>query len=451
MNITLEQSGLSAVVTVKMCKADYQDAVKKELHKIATKADIPGFRPGKIPAGMVQKRFGTQVKADEINKIVSDQLSSYIRDNQLEVLGEPMMSEQQEAQDIERQDDFEFKFDIALAPKFEIALSDQDTIDYYDVEVTEEQVEEQVKAFAQQAGHPEEVQEFAGNDILRGALAEQDAEGNILDGGITVDAASLMPSYFVNEEQKKIFEGAKVNDVITFNPSEAHGETELAALLKLSKEEAAQHTGKFTFQVSSIRRFVPAEMGPEFFDKVFEPGTVKSEEELRTKIKELIQDQYNEDADYKFLIDVRKYTEEKVGKLDFPEALLKRFMKLQNADKGEAYVEDNFEKSLDELRWHLIKEQLVSANGITINNDDVKAAAQKMARLQFAQYGLTNVPEEYLENYANEMLKDRNQVNHLVERSINEKLAAALKSVVRLKHKSISFDEFRKFFENANA
>ena len=443
MNITLEQSGVSALVSLKMEKADYQDAVKKELKNIAAKAEMPGFRKGKVPAGLVNKRFGTEVKMNEINRLVGENLQKFIEEKKLSVLGEPMMSEQQQAQDIENQDDFEFKFDIALAPEFKIELTDKDQLTYYDVEVSEEQVDEQVKAFAQQAGHPEEVQEYADRDILRGALAEQ--------GGISLDSVSLMPSYFVSDDQKKLFEGAKVNDVITFNPSEAHGEAELAALLKLDKEEAAKHTGKFTFQVSSISRFVPAAYDQDLFDRVFEPGTVKSEEELRAKVKELIQSQYNQDADMKFLIDVRKYTEEKVGKLEFPEALLKRFMKLQNADKGEEFVEKNFEKSLEELRWHLIKEQLVEANKVTIDQKDVKEAALQTARIQFAQYGLTNVPEEYLENYANEMLKDRNQMNAFVDRSVNTKLAAALKEVVKLEHKSISFEDFAKFFEAENA
>ena len=316
MNITLEQSGVSALVSLKMEKADYQDAVKKELKNIAAKAEMPGFRKGKVPAGLVNKRFGTEVKMNEINRLVGENLQKFIEEKKLSVLGEPMMSEQQQAQDIENQDDFEFKFDIALAPEFKVELTDKDQLTYYDVEVSEEQVDEQVKAFAQQAGHPEEVQEYADRDILRGALAEQDAEGNLLEGGVSLDSVSLMPSYFVSEDQKKLFEGAKVNDVITFNPSEAHGEAELAALLKLDKEEAAKHTGKFTFQVSSISRFVPAAYDQDLFDRVFEPGTVKTEEEMRAKVKELIQSQYNQDADMKFLIDVRKYTEEKVGKLE---------------------------------------------------------------------------------------------------------------------------------------
>ena len=257
-----------------------------------------------------------------------------------------------------------------------------------------------------------------------------------------------MPAYFKSEDQKKIFDGAKVNDVITFNPAEAHSENELAALLKVSKEEAPNHKGNFTFQVEEISRFVPAAIDQELFDRVFEEGTVKSEEEFRNKVKEMQAEQFVADSDYKFLLDVRKYAEEKVGNLEFPLELLKKFMKEQNKEKGEDYVEKNFEKSIEELKWHLIKEQLVAAREIKVNDADVKEQAVKAARFQFMQYGMNNVPEEYLEQYAGEMLKNRDQVNGLVERCIDEKLAQSLKTVVTLNHKSVSVEDFQKLFNN---
>lgn len=447
MNITLEQSGVTALITVKMEKSDYQDAVKKELKDITAKAELPGFRPGKVPATLIQKRFGVQVKADKVNHILGEKLMNYIQENKISILGEPMMSSKQQPQDIEHADDFEFLFDIALAPEFKIALDAKDTIDYYDIEVSDAQIDTQVKNFAQQAGHPENVDSYEERDILRGALAEQDAEGNLLDGGINIDKVSLMPAYFKSDAQKAIFVQAKVNDVITFNPAEAHAENELAALLKVSKEEAANHKGNFTFQVEEISRFVPAAIDQELFDRVFEPGTVKTEEEFRAKVKELQQKQFTADSDFKFLIDIRKYAEEKVGKLEFPLELLKRFMKEQNADKGEDFVEKNFDKSIEELKWHLIKEQLVEAQKIKVDDADVKAQAVKDARFQFMQYGMNNIPEDYLEGYAQEMLKNRDQVNRLVERCIDEKLSAALKNVVTLRHQSISVEDFQKMFD----
>lgn len=451
MNISIEKTGVTAVITLQMEKADYQDAVKKELKNIATKAEMPGFRKGKVPFGFVQKRFGVQVKADEINKILGTKLMEYIRENNVNVLGEPMPAASQEPLDIEKDDDFTFKFDVALAPEFECKLDSNDTVDYYDIEITDEQVEAQVKMFAQQAGHPENVEDYQDRDILRGALAEQDAEGNVLEGGISVEKASLMPAYFKGEAQKALFEGAKVGDVLTINPAEAYdnNENELAALLKIEKEQVAEHKGNFTFQVEEISRFVPAEMNQEFFDRVFEEGEVKSEEEFRTKVRELMATQHVADSDYKFLLDVRKYCEEKVGALEFPLELLKRFMVAQNEEKENAaeYVEKNFDKSIEELKWHLIKEQLVAANEVKIANEDVKEQALKATRFQFMQYGMNNIPEEYVERYAEEMLKNQQQVQGLVERAIDEKLAAALKNVVALNHKAVSVEDFQKLFE----
>lgn len=451
MNISLEQTGVTAVITVQMEKADYQDAVKKELKNIATKAEMPGFRKGKVPFSLVQKRFGVQVKADEVNKILGTKLMEYIRENNVNVLGEPMPSLNQESIDIELQDDFAFKFDVALSPEFECKLDSNDTVDYYDIEITDEQVEAQVKMFAQQAGHPENVEDYQDRDILRGALAEQDAEGNILEGGISVEKASLMPSYFKGEAQKALFECAKVGDVLTINPAEAYdnNENELAALLKIEKKEVKNHTGNFTFQVEEISRFVPAAMDQEFFDRVFEEGEVKSEEEFRVKVRELMATQHVADSDYKFLLDIRKYCEEKVGQLEFPLDLLKRFMIAQNQEKenAEEFVEQNFDKSIEELKWHLIKEQLVEAQEVKIEQNDVKEQALKATRFQFMQYGMNNIPEEYVERYAEEMLKNQQQVQGLVERAIDEKLAASLKNVVALNHKSVSVEDFQKMFE----
>ena len=258
-----------------------------------------------------------------------------------------------------------------------------------------------------------------------------------------------MPAYFQNDDQKKIFEGAKKNDVLTFNPTTAYdaNEAELMSLFKVEREDVKNHTGNFSFQVNEISRFVPATLDQEFFDKAFGKDEVKSEDEARNKIKESIKELQTNDSDYKFLIDVRSYMEEKVGKLEFPDELLKKIMKANNKDKDDKFVEDNYAKSIEELKWHLIKEQLVKANKIKVNDKDIKAAAVQAARFQFAQYGMNNIPNEYLENYAQEMLKHQEQVNQLVDRCVDQKLAEALKKVVTLNNKSISTEDFAKMFE----
>lgn len=449
MNISLEKTGnVSAVLTVNMVKADYEETVKKSLKDLGHKVQMPGFRPGKVPAGLVKKMYGAQVKADEVNKLLGEKLFAYIKDNKVNMLGEPLASENQKPLNIETDDDFEFVFDIALAPEFKVELTSADTVDYYDINVTDEEITERVNQIANRAGHPEDVEEFADRDIVRGTLTELDEVGNAKEGGIVVEKASLMPAYFKNEDQKKLFEGLKKNDVITLNPSVAYdgNDAEVAALLKITKEQVAEHKGNFSFQAEEISRFVSAEINQALFDQVFGEGKVNSEEEFRKMISTNIASQHVADSDYKFLIDVRKYAEEKVGDLEFPEDLLKRFMKESNKDKGDEFVEKNFAQSIVELKWHLIKEQLVEANQIKVEDKDLKATAMQATRFQFAQYGMDNIPDEYIEQYASEMLKKKEQVSALVERCIDTKLTEALKSVVTLNHKSVTAEEFGKLF-----
>ncbi len=449
MNITFEKTGnVTGVLTLNIEKADYEGNVKKGLQAAQKKVQMPGFRPGHVPAGMVKKMYGTQIKAEEVQKLISEKLYAYIQENNLDVLGEPIAHDDQV--DIEKDDNFVLHFDLGLSPEMNIELSANDTVDYYDINVTEEMVDAQVKRMAQQAGHPENVQSYEERDILRGILAQLDENGQPVEGGIVVENASLMPTYFKNEEQKALFNGAKVNDILVINPSKAYegNEAEVSSLLKVKKEEVAQYTGNFSFQVNEISRFVPAEINQEFFNAVFGEGAVEGEEAFRAKVKEGIQAQHVLDSDYKFLLDLRAYCEAKVGEVEFPNEVLKKVMLNNNKEKGEAYVEEHFEASINELKWHLIKEKLVKANEIKLEQADVKAAAVEAARMQFAQYGMNNVPAEYLENYAEEMLKNKQQAQQLIERSIETKLVAALKNVLNLNHKAVSAEEFGKLFEN---
>ena len=449
MNITFEKTGnVTGVLTLNIEKADYEGNVKKGLQAAQKKVQMPGFRPGHVPAGMVKKMYGTQIKAEEVQKLISEKLYAYIQENNLDVLGEPIAHDDQV--DIEKDDNFVLHFDLGLSPEMNVELSSNDTVDYYDINVTEEMVDAQVKRMAQQAGHPENVQSYEERDILRGILAQLDENGQPVEGGIVVESASLMPTYFKNEEQKALFNGAKVNDILVINPSKAYegNEAEVSSLLKVKKDEVAQYTGDFSFQVNEISRFVPAEINQEFFNAVFGEGAVEGEEAFRAKVKEGIQSQHVLDSDYKFLLDLRAYCEAKVGEVEFPNEVLKKVMLNNNKEKGEAYVEEHFEASINELKWHLIKEKLVKANDIKLEQADVKAAAVEAARMQFAQYGMNNVPAEYLENYAEEMLKNKQQAQSLIERSIETKLVAALKNVLNLNHKAVSAEEFGKLFEN---
>lgn len=450
MDIQIEKNGtVSAQITINMVKEDYETKVTETLKNYSRKAQMPGFRKGKVPLKLIKSMYGVQAKAEEVNKLLQDSLFNYLRDNKINILGEPLGSDKQEPQDIEKQENFTFLFDVALAPEFKAELTENDTIDYYDIEVTEDEITSQLDAMRRQAGHPEEVDTYEDRDILRGTLAELTKDGQPKEGGIVVEQASLMPTYFKNDDQKKLFEGVAKNTVVSFNPYKAYenNDIEIASLLKIKKEEVAEHQGNFSFQINEVSRFVPASLDEDFFEKTFGKDTVKNEEEARAKIKDNIAMLKANDSEYKFLLDVRSYTEKKVGALEFADELLKKILKANNKDKDDKFIEDNYKKSIEELKWQLIKQQLVEANDVKVNDSDVKKAAIQAARYQFAQYGMNNIPEEYLENYAQEMLKRKEQVNALTERCIDEKLCAALKTVVKLNHKSISTEDFKKLFD----
>ena len=299
--------------------------------------------------------------------------------------------------------------------------------------------------FASRSGSYEKAESYEDNDMLKGDLRELDEQGNTKEGGVTVEAASIMPNYIKNEAQKALFNGAKLGDIITINPSEAYeSEAEIASLLKVERDRVKDFKGNFSYQITDIQRYKKHPVDQELFDQMFGKDTVKDEKAFREKIAEGLKAQLAVDADYKFILDVRAYCEKKVGKLQFPDALLKRIMLNNNKDKGEEFVEKNYEQSVKELTWHLIKEQLVAANQIKVDDADVLNAAKETARVQFAQYGMNNVPDEYVENYAKEILKKRENVDGLVDRAVDIKLTDALKKVVKLNEKEISLDDFNK-------
>lgn len=452
MNISFEAPDkINGLMTITLEKDDYQGEVEKTLKDYRKRANVPGFRPGMTPMGLIKRQYGAAVKVDVVNKMLGEKLYEYVRENKIQMLGEPLPSDKQETLDFEGDAPLTFKFDIAVAPEFEAKLSGKDKIDYYNITVDDKLIDQQVEMYQQRAGHYDKVEAYDAEqrDMLKGDLRETDADGNVKEGGITVADAVLMPQYMKVDDQKKLFDGAKLGDIITWNPRKAYPESdvEVSSLLKIQKEEVKDHEGDFTFQITEISRFVKAEINQQLFDQTFGEGTVKDEKEFRQKIADMISQQFKSDSDYKFLLDVRKHMEKKVGKLEFPEALLKRVMLNNNKDKGEKFVEENFEASIKELGWHLIKEQLVAAQNIKVEDDDLKAVAKEAARAQFAQYGMSNVPEEYLDNYAAEMLKKRENVDGLVDRAVDVKLTAALKDVVKLNEKDITLEDFQKMLQ----
>lgn len=430
---------INGLLTITVEDDDYKAEVEKTLKEYRKTANVPGFRPGQVPMGMIRRRFGSAVKMDAINKVLGDELQKYIADNNIAMLGEPLASEKQQPQDLEKDGPYTFMFDIAVAPEFDIKLDANDTVDYYEIAADDTLIDSQVEMFASRMGQNVEADHYEDGDVLKGDLRQLDAEGNTLEGGLTVEAASVMPKYLKSDDQKKLFDGCKPGDIITFNPSKAYegSNYELSSLLKVDREKVAEYTGDFSYQITSVQHFEKHAVDQELFDLTFGKDTVKDEKEFREKIAEGLKAQLALDSDMKFLMDVRKYAEDKVGQLTYPDSLLKRIMKQNNKDKDQEFIDKNYEPSIKELSWSLIRSKIAVALG-------VKIAAREMAKAQFAQYGMSNVPQEYVDNYADELLKKKEAQQQFVDRAIDAKLVEALKGVVTLNKKSVSLDEFNK-------
>lgn len=437
---------INGLLTITVEDDDYKAEVEKTLKEYRKTANVPGFRPGQVPMGMIRRRFGSAVKMDAINKVLGDELQKYIADNNIAMLGEPLASEKQQPQDLEKDGPYTFMFDIAVAPEFDIKLDANDTVDYYEITADDTLIDSQVEMFASRMGQNVEADHYEDGDVLKGDLRQLDAEGNTLEGGLTVEAASVMPKYLKSDDQKKLFDGCKPGDIITFNPSKAYegSNYELSSLLKVDREKVAEYTGDFSYQITSVQHFEKHAVDQELFDLTFGKDAVKDEKEFREKIAEGLKAQLALDSDMKFLMDVRKYAEDKVGQLTYPDSLLKRIMKQNNKDKDQEFIDKNYEPSIKELSWSLIRSKIAVALGVKIEDEDVKSAAREMAKAQFAQYGMSNVPQEYVDNYADELLKKKEAQQQFVDRAIDAKLVEALKGVVTLNKKSVSLDEFNK-------
>ena len=455
MNITLNNiDPINATITIDVLKVDYAAEVKKSLKKIQDTAQIPGFRPGKVPSSRVLSMYGKSVLVDEVNKLVSDRLYNYIRENNLNILGEPMPSlEEQKPLDFDNQEDYSFTFDIALAPEMNVSLSKTDKLPYYNIQVSDEMIENQINSYKANYGSYEEVKAVEGKDMAKGHLIQLDENGKPQENGIDIEDAVLMAYYMKDEAEKAKFMGAKLNQTIVFNPNKAYegNEAELSSFLKIKKEEVKDYLGDFSYEIKEITRYKEGELNQDLFDKVFGEGVVKTEEELRAKVTETITSQLMPESDFRFLLDSKKMLEEKTADVQFPDAFLKRWLMASDPERTEEALENDYPKIIQDLKFHLIKEQIVKAKEIKVESADILERAKAITRMQFAQYGMANIPDQLIDNYAQEMLKKEDSVRNLVDRAIEDKLIGVLKEEVTLEPKEISVEDFQKMFSEPEA
>jgi len=451
MNISKENiDALNAVIKLTVEKEDYAKKVDDVLKDYRKRVNMPGFRPGKVPAGVVKKMYGKAILADEVNKLVSESIHQYITENELDLLGEPLPSESQELIDFDTTESFEFAFDVALAPEVDVKLTKREKLPLYNITITDEMLDQQVDAIAGRFGTTEQVEEVGDKAMVKGNFAQLNDNGEVLEEGITKESAVISVNIIKDDAEKGKLSGAKVGDVITFNPKKAFpNDTEITYMLGIEKEEAEALNSDFQFTITEITEFKAPEMNEDLFNKAFGEGEVKSEEEFKERVKSDHASVLAMETDYRFQIDAKEKLMGKVN-VDFPENFLRRWLLATNRDNeqlNEETLENEMPRFLEDLKWQLIRNSIIKGNDLKIEEADVIEYAKKSARMQFMQYGLNNVPDEHLENYAREMVQKEDQRRQMAEGAINDKVMAFIKEAVKIEEKDISREDFNKLFE----
>ena len=452
MNITRENiDELNSVITLTIDKEDYSEKVAEVLRDYRKKAQMPGFRPGKVPEGLIKKMYGTAVLVDEVNKLISEKLSEYLSENKLNILGEPLPRENQDPIDFDTQDSFQFQFDIALSPEIDVKLSKRDKVNYYTIEVTDDVLDGHIKSMTSRFGKNEKVELISEKSLVKGDFVQVDKKGNEVEGGIKAEDSIMSLNIVKDEAEKKKMLGKKLGEDIVFDVKKAFpNDTEVSYILKISKEEAADVKGSFKFTVKEVTEFIDPELNQDLFDKLFGEGAVKSEEEMKERVKVDLEKAFAIESEYKFSIDAREKLVAK-HEVTLPEEFLKRWLKATNRGDerlSDEQIDAEMPRFFEDLKWQLIKNAIIKANDIKVEENDIREEAKKSARMQFMQYGLTALPQEYIDNYANDLLKNEDQVRRIAEAAMDEKVMAYIKEAVKVEEKAVSREEFNKLFTN---
>ena len=449
MNITKKVvDDVNIVLSLDIEKADYAEAVEKQIKQVRKNAQMPGFRKGMVPASLIRKQYGMQITVDEVNKLINDSMYKYISENKLNVLGEPMVDESQEPVDFATAEKFTVNFALAIAPEFELTLDKKVKVPYYTIKVSDELVEQQIKGYQGQFGEFTKAEEACEDDVIKGDIAELGLDGNLVEGGIVMEGATVYPKYMANDEEKAKFNGAKKFASVDFNPAAAYNNNaaEIASLLGKKKEEVEGITANFRFTITEINHREEAVLNEDLFTKVF-GDECKTEEQFKENIKNMIAGQLAQNSDYKFSVDARKVLCDQVGALKFPEESLKKWLLAKDEKRDAAKLDEEFPKMMEDLTWQLIEEKIVEKNDIKLSDDDMKAEARAMVQAQMAQYGMANIPEEYLAQYVESVLKDEKQRGQLRDSAITRRILAVVREQVALDSKEVTLDEFNALFK----
>ncbi len=450
MNITNENvDKLNTVITVNVEKSDYEEKVDKILKDYRRNANLKGFRKGNAPMGMIKRMYYVPVLADEVNKLVSESLFEYLRKENIRFLGEPLpKQEDQKPIDFEKDEAFEFNFELGLSPEINVEITDKEKFPYYKIKIAKKEFDEYRNNVAKRYGEFISVDKATVDELLKCDLIKVDAEGNEVENGIHVSDVSMSLDMMKDPDQKLLFKGAKKGDEIVFDVKKAYpNDTEVAALLRINKDQIPLIEGAFKCTINDVQKFEVAKIDQQLFDKIYGEGEISSEEEFEKRLKEEMKDQYERDCEYRFGIDVREGLIKKT-KIDLPVEFLKRWLVESNEELTSEQVENDFSNYEDEFRWQLIKDHLYKAHDIKVDEIEIRESAKEVARSQYYQYGIYDIPEDYLDNYASELLSKKEEVRRITERKLEEKLLNFIKNTAKLEDKDITVDKFKKLFES---
>jgi trigger factor len=451
MNIKKDQvDDLNAVITVKIEKPDYEERVNNTLRDYRRKARFDGFRPGKVPQGLVNKMYRKPVMAEEINKVLAESLTRYMVDEKLNILGEPLPNEQHPVKiDWDIDSDFEFVFDIGLAPEIELSVTENDLIPYYLIKVDDEEINKQVDRIANRYGTYLDAELIEDKELIKASMQETDSDGNPVENGIDIEEATISLEFVKDEESRKKFIGLKKGDQLIVDVTKAfENETDRAALLKIDKEKLQSIHPDFKVVINSVSKFEKAAVNQELFDKTYAKDSVKSEEEFRNKVAEELKAAFERNSDYRLRMDAKEYLMSRFTKT-LPDAFLKRWLMHTNEGKVTAeQIEKDFDHFTDDLRWQLIKGKISRDNELKINEEELLSHIREAIRQQFIQYyGIGEVPVDMLDKYAKESMGREEDRNRYTE-SLNEnKVFELIKKTVKLDNKEVTLEEFNKLFE----
>lgn len=450
MNVNYEKlDNVNGELTVTLEEKDYADKVTRQLKEIGKKHAEPGFRPGHVPAGLIAKKYGTAVKYDVVNKEVADAVFNYIKENKIQVLGQPV-PESDNNFDINNKD-FTFKFKVGVAPEFDNHVNKDLHVPYYNIIVPDSMVEEQITALRRRFGRQEPGEEMEPDAVVKGTITELNEDGSVKEGGVVVENGIIAPVHFKNEDQKKLFEGKKVGDVVRFNPAATcdANPTEMSSMLNIDKADVDAHKGDFNFEINEIIVLKPAEMNQEFFDNAVGKDKAHNEEEFRAAVKELIAMNFSNDSNYRFTIDAKEAVQNAVGRLELPEQILKDFLMRQNEAMKAENIDEEFDKLRPQLEWDLIRDNVAEKFGVKVSEEDVLDEARGVVARQLMQYGAAGLNEQIIERYAQEVVKEEKQREMLAQNALNRKVFEVIKENVILDGKEVSVEDFQKLFISA--